>query len=40
MKPMPPVPSSKKERSQLMPILNQGEFFMESKEVEQGIALE
>ena len=37
---MPPIPSSKKEKSQLVPICNQGEFFIELKEVKQGIALE
>jgi len=37
---MPPIPSSKEEKSQLMPIDNQSEFFMEPKEVAEGIILE
>ena len=37
---MPHVLSSKEEKLQLIPVYNQGEFFMKSKEIKQGIALE
>ena len=40
IKPMPPIPSSKEENLKLMPVCNQGEFFVEPKKVEQSIALE
>jgi len=38
--PMPPIPSSKEEKSNFMPVCNQGEFFVEPKEIKQGITLE
>ena len=37
---MPPIPSSKEEKPTFLLVCNQGELFMEPKEVEQGIALE
>jgi len=37
---VPPIPSSKKEKPQLVLICNQGEFFVKPKEVEHGIVLE
>jgi len=40
MKSMPHIPSSNEEKPQLVPVYNQGEFFMEPKEINQGIALE
>ena len=40
MKPMPPIPSSKEEKSQPMLVCNQGEFFMEPKKIKQGVAWE
>jgi len=40
MKPMLPIPSSKEEKSQLVPVCNQGEFIVEPKEIKQGVALE
>ena len=38
--PIPPIPSPKEEKSNFIPTCNQGEFFMEPKEIKQGIALE
>ena len=40
MKPMPPIPSSKEEKLQLVPVCNQGKIFMKPKEIKQGVALE
>jgi len=40
MKPIPPIPNSKEEKLQLLPIRNQGEFFVEPKEIKQGVVLE
>jgi len=37
---MPPIPSSKEEKVQLVPVCNQGKFFAEPKEIKQGVALE
>jgi len=39
MKPMPLIPSPKEEKSNFMSICNQGEFFIEPKDIKQGIAL-
>jgi len=40
MKPMPPIPNSKEEKPQLMPVCNQGELFIEPIEIKKGVALE
>jgi len=40
MKPMSLIHSPKEERPKLMPICNQGEFFMEPKEIKQSLVLE
>ena len=40
MKPIPPIPNSKEEKLQLLPIRNQGEFFVEPKEIKQGVTVE
>jgi len=37
---MPLISSLNEEKPKFMPIFNQGEFFMEPKEIKQGIALE
>jgi len=37
---MPPISSLKEEKSNFMPICNHGEFFMEPKDIKQGITLE
>jgi len=37
---MPPIPSLKEEKLTFMSICNQGEFFVEPKELKQGVALE
>jgi len=39
MMPMPTIPSPKKEKPNFMPISNQGEFFVEPKDIKQGITL-
>jgi len=40
MKPVPPIPSLKKEKPQLVPACNQGKFFVELKKIKQSVALE
>ena len=40
MKSMSPIPSSKEEKPQLVLVCNQGEFFVEPKEIKQGVTLE
>ena len=40
MKLMPHVLSPKEENPQLVPVCNQGEFFVKPKEIEQGVVLE
>ena len=40
MKPMPTISNLKVEKPNFMPICNQGEFFVEPKNIKQGIALE
>ena len=37
---MPPISSPKEEQPKLMPVCNQGGFFVEPKDIKQGIALE
>ena len=39
MKPMPTIPSRKKEKQNFMPISNQDESFVEPKDIKQGITL-
>ena len=40
MKPMSSIPSQTEEKSKLMPICNQGEFFRKPKEIKQRLTLE
>ena len=40
IKPISPIPSRKEEKLKFMPICHRGEFFVESREIEQSLALE